>query len=321
MTVSIIDSSEPDSDWNERLLYSQLGSMQQTKEYAFSKVLSGITPLFLKFVSSDGNVVGQLLVLLTSRLNKKGSIGKLLKKLSNVDSVSGKWVYGPIIFDEDYREEIFSELKNYLTSKNYKIWGSNFPLSENYPDGISPFTKKSWGTFLIDLSLDIDTLWKNLDKHSAKKNIERSKERNVVISEMKKSDLSVYFQMYLDYGKTHPDVTLSFLEKQWDILHPIGYSGFIAYENDIPVGAIRFSSFNGYINEYSIIRSERDTVAKLYSQDLLKWSIIEWGIKNNCKYFDLSGVNPSPEDSKEKGIFRYKQKWGGTLKKYDILLS
>ncbi|RZD45866.1 MAG: hypothetical protein CXT78_04800 [Thaumarchaeota archaeon] len=49
----------------------------------------------------------------------------------------------------------------------------------------------------------------------------------------------------------------------------------------------------------------------MYSQDLLKWSIIKWGINNNMKYYNLSGINPNPESKKEEGIFRYKKKWGG----------
>lgn len=319
--ISIESSYEPDSNWNQRLLDSKLGSMQQTKEYALSKKMLGGTPLFLKFLQSDGKIVGQLLVLLYSKLDKKGKLGKLLKKISNNSYTLAKWVYGPIIFNKDFREDISKQLQQFLIEKNYKIWGSEFPCQPIFSTNISPLTLKEWGTFLIDLRLNGNNIWKKLDKHSAKKNIERSRERNVIVREMTKGDLSTYYNMYVNYGKTHPDVTLSFLEEQWKLLHPIGYSGFIAFENDLPVGAIRVSSFNGYINEYSILRSERDTSAKLYAQDLLKWSIIEWGIKRNCSYYDLSGINPNPENPKERGIFRYKQKWGGNLTKYNILVS
>lgn len=319
--ITIESSSEPDSKWNQRLLDSKLGSMQQTKEYGFSKKMVGGIPLFLKFIQSDGEIVGQLLVVLYSKLDQKGIFGKFLKKFSNDRFIMAKWVYGPIIFNNDFHEEIFMKLQNFLIQKKFKVWGSEFPLLPSFSADTSPLILKQWGTFLINLSLNKDDVWKKLDKHSAKKNIERSQERNVKVREMTKSDLSIYYDLYENYGKTHPDVTLSFLEEQWDILQPIGYSGFIAFEDNLPIGAIRVSSFNGYINEYSIIRSEHDTLEKLYAQDLLKWSIIEWGIKNNFSYYDLSGVNPNPESSKEKGIFRYKQKWGGNLIKYNILIS
>jgi len=76
-----------------------------------------------------------------------------------------------------------------------------------------------------------------------------------------------------------------------------------------------FSHFNKYIIEGGVTRSEKDTKMKLYSQDLIKWKIIEWGINNKMRYYDLAGFNPNPESKKEYGIFRYKKKWGG--KRYD----
>jgi len=76
-----------------------------------------------------------------------------------------------------------------------------------------------------------------------------------------------------------------------------------------------FSYFNNYIIEGAVARSNKDTLEKLYSQDLIKWKIIEWGIENNMKYYDLAGFNPDPKSEKEKGIMNYKKKWGG--RKYD----
>ena len=78
---------------------------------------------------------------------------------------------------------------------------------------------------------------------------------------------------------------------------------------------------NKQIFEWGVGRSELDYSKKLYSQDLLKWKIIEWGKENNCDYYDLSGVNPSPETDKESKIFRYKKKWGGELIQYKMYKS
>jgi hypothetical protein len=317
--ITLEFSCEPDSKWNQRLLDSKLGSMQQTKEYGYSKSKVGASPLFLKFITSNGEIVGQLLILLYSKLENKGKIGRILQKFVNDKFILAKWVYGPIIFNENYKDEINLVLQNFLIQKKYKIWGSEFPLQSIFSNNVTPFTLKQWGTFLIDLSLNKEDIWKKLDKHSAKKNVKRSQERNVEIREMTKSDLQIYYNLYKNSAKKNSNVGISFLEEQWNILHPIGYSGFIAFENNIPIGAIRVSSFNGYINEYSIIRSERDTKEKLYSQDLLKWKIIEWGLENNFSYYDLSGINLNPNNIKEKGIFRYKQKWGGKLTKYNII--
>ena len=93
---------------------------------------------------------------------------------------------------------------------------------------------------------------------------------------------------------------------------------FLAYYEGKPVGGLGVSSFNNFINEWGVGRSEIDFSKKLYAQDLIKWKIIEWGKENKLNYFDLSGVNPIPSNSKEEGIFRYKKKWGG--KQVDLLI-
>jgi len=92
--------------------------------------------------------------------------------------------------------------------------------------------------------------------------------------------------------------------------------GFLAKLDNKPVSGISFTSFNGYIIEAGIARSKDDLENNLYSMDLLKWNIIEWGIQNNMKFYDLAGFNPNPISKKEIGIAQYKKKWGG--KKYDF---
>jgi len=76
----------------------------------------------------------------------------------------------------------------------------------------------------------------------------------------------------------------------------------------------------GYLvaNELCNANIESDLIMekKLYSLDLLRWEIIEWGIKNNKNYYDLSGVEIKNRSAKEDGIFRKKRKWGGSLIEY-----
>ena len=102
----------------------------------------------------------------------------------------------------------------------------------------------------------------------------------------------------------------------WRSAKRLGYSGFLALKNKKPIGGILFSSFGKHILEVGIVRSREDTVNHFYSQDLLKWKIIEWGIENKMLYYNLSGFNPEPQSSKEEGILRYKKKWGG--QRYDF---
>jgi len=80
-----------------------------------------------------------------------------------------------------------------------------------------------------------------------------------------------------------------------------------------------FSTFNKLIIEGGVVRSVEDFKNKLYSQDLIKWKIIEWGVENNMKFYDLAGFNPHPQSKKEEGINRYKEKWGGEKRNYWLI--
>ncbi len=318
--ITVEEKTNADPQWNERLLNSKIGTIAQTKEFgSFKQLDSGANPLFLKFINSKGKIVGQLLTLLYSRSEKKNSISKIIGKIYPHRTFC-KWVYGPIIFDPNFTNEIISALYDFLKINKFTVWGSNHPLSDVLFTPKDSFKIDNWATFLLDLRQDRDTILKNMHKKSARKNIERSIARNVEIKEINKTDLKTYHRLSLE-TKQESNTSLSLMEKQWDMLNPVGYTGFLAYENANPIGGIKISSFNGYVMEFSIVRSKQDTTAKLYAQDLLKWKILEWGIQNKFNYYDFMGVNPYSKNKKEEGIYRYKQKWGGTLYKYNIIKS
>ena len=102
-------------------------------------------------------------------------------------------------------------------------------------------------------------------------------------------------------------------------MKPLGYTGFLARKEGKPIGGLLFSYFNKVIVEAGVARSKEDFSENLYSQDLIKWKIIQWGAENNMKYYDLAGYNPHPENEKEKGIKKYKAKWGGENRTYWII--
>ena len=317
--ISVENTNEPDSNWNKRLIDSKLGTIYQTQEYGlYTNSTLGWQTDYLKFVNQKGEIVGQLMLSIYSRFTKKGNVGKILKKITGQKNKIYRWVYGPIIFDSIYNDEICKSIRDFLIPKNCRIIGYEHPLSGCTLSSIgNPFQIKQWGTFLINLSEKPEILWGKLDKHSARKNIERSQKRGVEIKEMNRSDLALYQEILSKTKKkVGSTVYLPELEILWDTLHSIGLTGFLAYKDEIPVGGIIISSFNRYVNEWGIARSEKDTIEKLYSQDLLKWKIIEWGIDNKFRYYDLTGVNPDSTDEKEAGIFRYKEKWGGNFIKY-----
>ena len=105
----------------------------------------------------------------------------------------------------------------------------------------------------------------------------------------------------------------------WKTFRPIGLSGFLAKKDEKLIGGMMFSFFNKYIIEGLVVRTSEDYLQKLYSQDLIKWKIIEWGVEHKMNYYDLAGANPVPVSKKENGILRYKKKWGGTKYNYHLI--
>jgi len=116
--INISTSLESDTSWNNRLLNSGYGTKNQLIEQAIHKKTDSI-PYFLTFEDNSGNVVGQLLVSTFDRFSKKSVTKKILGKLSNQKQTLCQWEYGPIIFDPNYYDEVYTKLGEYLLSNKF----------------------------------------------------------------------------------------------------------------------------------------------------------------------------------------------------------
>jgi len=316
--IKISINDKPDLLWNDRLFNSGYGNKNQSIEEGKSAQNNDKTPQFITFVNDSEKIVGQLLVSLSGRFTKKNLSKKLVGKFLKLKSVVCTWEYGPVIFDSSYSEEIYEKLGDYLISKNYIVSGWQNPLQT---DGISILKSKfqiiPWSTFMIDLCQPLDILFQNIDKKSGRKNIKRSKERGVDIESITDENLMDFLTLRNGMRKKQglPARTFEHFSFWWNLMKPLGLSGFLTRKNNVPTGGLLFSHIDNQIIEIAVARSEIDTDEKLYSQDLIKWNIIEWGHNHGLKYYNLAGFNPNPTNDKEKGIFSYKKKWGG--KRYD----
>ena len=319
MPISIDVAEHADSKWNTRLLESNIGTIYQTKEHGEYITTIGAKPLFLKFINSKDQIVGQLLINSYSRFMKNGIIKTIFKKIQSSKKMVYKWTYGPIIFDSDYLCDIYSELGNFLRSEKCNVSGSEHPMSSSCTSALKQHFKiKPWISFILDLHKTKDELYNNIEKHSGRKNIERSIKRGVIIEEINDKSLYEYVKLLNNERKSSERelVDNDQMFRWWNSFKSLGYSGFLAKKDNVAIGGLLFSFFNKYIIEGGVARSSEDYVNKLYSHDLIKWKIIEWGVQRKMNYYDLAGANPNPTSEKEKGILRYKRKWGG--KKYDF---
>lgn len=324
LELEIEDS--PDREWNARLLSSPLGTIHNTKEYAeYAKRNLKWEPLFVKFVSK-GNVASQLLLFKESKYHRilksySSILPNALLEIGKRIAAQYRWMYGPVIFDADLRNEVYEKLAELLSHLGKTFVGSIHPLdNEPNPFDRLGFKKELLGTFVIDLTKEKEKLWLMLDKKSARKNVERARERKVYVKIIEEDDFHVYFKLLNEHRTSLkvPTFKFDYIYDLWSLLKNIGFTGFITYQGNVPLGGILISTFNKYLNEWAIARSIYDEQKYLYAQDLLKWYIIEWGHDEGFRYYDLTGVNPIPTDKKEIGIFRYKQKWGGTFYSYPI---
>ncbi len=321
--ISIEISDTPDKKWNERLQLAVSGNIYQTKELAILMTRGDQNPKFLKFVNSKGEVVAQLLHGNVPRFGNTKTKSKLLKKLPGIKKRLIAWSYGPVIINEDYTNEIFSIFQDYLLKQTSIVSGKLHPFVSNSSITLkNNFRLKEWGTYLIDLQDNKENLFSKIDKHSGRNNIKRSLKRGVEIEEIDEHNISDYVKLRNNNiasvtNKVTEDGMIEWLE----MLKPIGYSGFLARLDEEPISALFFSHFNKLIIEGGLARSKLDFQQKLYSQDLIKWKIIEWGVDHKMRYYDLAGFNPNPKNAKEEGIKRYKAKWGGKAVTYGILVK
>jgi len=319
---------KPDFEWDSRLLKSKFGTIFQTKEYGqYIHSRLNAKPIYLKFIDTKGDIAGQLLLFQSfkgrKKLRKFFGKGILYSSISKIQKFLPKdtfWTFGPVVFKNSLEEQIANSLGNLLKSWKGNVKAITHPLASNFVFSKKfNLKKEKTSTFLIDLNQDLQTILKKTDKNSVQKNIKRSRNRGVKITEVNtRKDFLVYHELQTKY-RLQNNMTPYLKEdtiESFEILSLVGYHGFIAWLDNEPVGGISISTFNGYINESGIARSETDTKHHLYSQDLLRWNIIEWGVENKCKYYDLSGVKQDNRSPKEEGIYRNKQKWGGTQQNY-----
>ena len=327
--ISVEVEEKPDSKWNDRLLESPFGTIFQTKEYAaYVEDRLKSKPTFLKFQTEKGEIISQLVVFQSAkgrgklaRLFGKGSVYTAISKASTTFLPKNtNWLFGPVLLNASYQGEVTESLGTLLKSWKGNFQGSQHPLCNDFIFPVQfNFKRKELGTFLIDLKQDLNQILDNADKKSVKKNIERSQNRGVVITQINsQKDLETYHEILNQHRKDNniEPYSIEDVKRGYEILTPVGQIGFLAWKDKIPIGGIFASAFNGYINEWGIARTTIDLEEKLYSQDLLRWKIIEWGKENNCNYYDLSGVQISNRTTKEDGIFHNKEKWGGKLVTY-----
>ena len=90
---------------------------------------------------------------------------------------------------------------------------------------------------------------------------------------------------------------------------------YAAYEGRMVGGMITFA-FNGNAIHEGFCRSDFCRERNLAVYDGLMWEFIQDAKKRGYLRYDLAGVAPDPQTTKERGIYSFKEKWGGRFIPY-----
>jgi hypothetical protein len=222
--------------------------------------------------------------------------------------------------------------------KTKRIWFSEVPFDITGYDGVTffecskdvdvkGFSKEKFTTLIIDLTQDLDTIWKKMDRNSCRKPITKAMEAGVItkINQEYETFLKICSEFRREKGLGDYTLTIDFMKKN-GILIVSEYEGkIIGGEFHISDGKNIRGVLGGSLRleETGIMRTLVSNANRLRF-----WEIIVYGKKMGMNTFDMGGyyTGKKPDPQKE-GINKFKKSFGGELvthyiyeKDYSLLL-
>jgi len=294
------------------------------------KKLDSAKPIFLRVL--DGNeLIASLLVFHKIPFDRQRK-----RRLWNVESIfTGnfrgwlEWHDGPIFYSKNRAVQALSELLQWIDSYGMKKrlgtvanacmahtseFSASYQIKYVFEDNCYDASK--WGTYLVDLWPDEETIWASL-KQAARKSIKKAKRNDIIARKIDGIDdfRTCYYEPYLSVKNSAPsfETYRVVFDEDLDNLY-----SFYVVENlkGVTLGTLGMYMFNGVATEIMSALTPEAFEQKIPAQDLLHWEMILEAKRKGCHTFDLAGVNPNPQTPKEIGIRRFKEKWGGRYIEY-----
>jgi lipid II:glycine glycyltransferase (peptidoglycan interpeptide bridge formation enzyme) len=177
-------------------------------------------------------------------------------------------------------------------------------------------------TSVIDLTQDLDKIWQDMDKKSARYRINRAQREGIKIRINK--DYDQFYQIYRSF------IQKSGIKSLFDVfgvgstsLETMKKYGtlFVAeYDGEILVGTIYLidnSNMKAWIGASKRLEVDRAKASIISNADrLIDWEAIKYAKEKGIKEFDLGGLWSKEEvekDESKKGINSYKLSYGGKI--------
>ena len=237
------------------------------------------------------------------------------------------WQEGPVLLGP---EEEWTEILDTLITEVVRIARINRIARFTMPLGTEchlpqhwqeQFKTSPWATYRIDLDKPTDDLWHGF-KGSARKNVKRAQRDGIVVETVEGEEGRREYQSFREACMKRRGARCFSVDQdliRYRLLNGIGAEDiYVAKYRGMNISSLVTLKFNGFLFELGAHQSEYGYENKLYGNDLIKWEIIQRAQSQGVHCYDLSGVSPDPQDDKEKGIDRFKKKWGGTYSEYPV---
>ena len=332
------DFPKTELDWNDSLMQSSEAGLLQS--YYWASVLEEVDsarPIFVTIKEGEEIVAKSLLLLEIDGARSvidhplRNTILKVracyARRLSCMDGpvLSGNAGLTHINYWIDFVE---AKANQYKTAE---IGPIRFALTSRFRDNADVrcllekkgFSVKQWGTFITDLTPDIETIWGGVQKNARNK-VRKAERHGVILKKIQNLDerCRYYYEPYLTTrhrqrlklkAPSFKVAESTFRHDQRGINH-----FFSALDNDENVLALcALHCFNGVATVMSTGITDLAYERRIPAQDFLRWKTIEWAKGNGNTLYDIGGVNPEPKTEADFNLYLFKKKWGGQLIRYD----
>jgi len=312
---------KPDKNWDKRVIENN-GDIYQTITYA--KVQEKCLNMESEFllVIKDSKIVGQLVVTYGPRFAKY--LRRRSKRVHNFFARHFKiytFVKGPIIIDKKLKKEIYECILDYLDKNKHGCFMAqdlSLPIKEEesiyklfYEKG---FYSDSWGTVIIETSKSEEDLFSSISRNQ-RRQIKKALQIGLKVKEAKtKKDYNKIIKIINEMCRqnkifVHPNEYYHSLFEVFNSTSSIK-TFYIEYNKKLIATASVYLTGKKAARAF-VGHTKSSLQEKIPGMPFIEWFVIKWVRNNGYFTYDLTGIRPLSEDSKERGIKEYKLRWGG----------
>lgn len=177
------------------------------------------------------------------------------------------------------------------------------------------FAATPWMTNLVDLTQNEADLFMSF-RQAARKGIKKC-QRGAVSVRFLRTEAEIFdgfYKPYIEASRNGEIADPEIIRKNFACDRNKAYMYAVAEDRDgHPLSVLGTYRFAGEATEVSSAVTAMEHESKLPAQDLLHWEFMLHHKRLGDAKFNMAGFNPTPENSKELGIRRFKEKWGGQI--------